>query len=210
MCSDVILLRKFTEFRSGSRRSIGIFLCRDCSGEFEARTERAKVMTGLCIPCANKRGGEKRSTHGLNNRNSRLHVTWANMKRRCVSPRGSEVETYAGIKLCDEWMRFEPFMEWSLANGYTDEMTIDRIDSNGGYEPSNCRYADYSVQAANRRMTEKNKSGHVGVSWDRGSWVAKIQWRRKQIHLGRFKDIEEAVKARKDYLVANDLPHLRA
>ena len=91
MCSDVILLRKFTEVRSGSRRSIGVFQCRDCLGEFESRTERAKVMTGLCVPCANKHGAQKRSTHGLNNRNSRLHVTWANMKRRCLNPRGLPV-----------------------------------------------------------------------------------------------------------------------
>ena len=210
MCSDVILLRKFTEVRHGGRRSIGVFQCRDCRGEFETRTDRAKVMTGLCIPCANARGGQKRSTHGFNNRNSRLHVTWSNMKRRCLSPRGTEVQKYEGVTLCDEWMSFEPFMQWSLANGYTDELTLDRIESSKGYEPGNCRYADYNVQAANRRLTDKNTSGHVGVSWDRGKWSAKVQWQKKQIHLGRFKDKKGAIKARNDYLAANDLPHLRA
>lgn len=210
MCSDVILLRKFTEARHGARRSIGVFQCRDCNGEFETRTDRARVMTGLCIPCANKRGAEKRSTHGFHNRNSRLHVTWANMKRRCLKPRGTEIHKYAGVTLCEEWMSFEPFMRWSLANGYTDQLTLDRIESSKGYEPGNCRYADYNVQAANRRLTEKNTSGHVGVSWDRGRWSAKVQWQKKQIHLGRFKDIKGAVKARNDYLAAHDLPHLRA
>lgn len=210
MCSDVILLRKFTEVRSGSRRSIGVFQCRYCLGEFESRTERAKVMTGLCVPCANKRGAQKRSTHGLNNRNSRLHVTWANMKRRCLNPRGAEIQKYQGVTLCEEWKSFKPFMEWSLANGYTDQLTLDRIESSKGYEPGNCRYADYNVQAANRKKTDKNTSGHVGVSWDRGRWCAKVQWQKKQIHLGRFKDLNDAVKARNDYLAAHDLPHLRA
>lgn len=208
MDGNVILIRRFTEERSGCKRSIGVFRCPDCSSEFESRMERLKIMTGFCTACANKRSGIKRSTHGLNNKNSRLHVTWANMKRRCLKPRGAEVHKYAGITLCDEWMSFEPFMAWSLENGYADDMTIDRIDSSKGYEPGNCRYVDYSVQSANRRMTVKNKSGYVGVSWDRGKWIAKVQWRRKQIHLGRFADIMDAVKARNEYLIANDLPHL--
>lgn len=210
MGGDVILLRRFTEYRNGGRRSIGVFQCRACLGEFETRTERAKVMTGLCIPCANKRGAEKRSTHGFNNRNSRLHVTWSNMKRRCLKPKGTEVEKYKGVTVCDEWMDFEPFMEWSLANGYTDQLTLDRIDSLKGYEPGNCRYADYNVQAANRRKTDKNTSGHVGVSWDGRKWASKVQWQRKQIHLGRFDDKQQAIKARNDYIDANNLPHLRA
>ncbi|WHL30188.1 hypothetical protein QJS63_28520 [Pseudomonas juntendi] len=120
------------------------------------------------------------------------------------------MEKYAGVTLCDEWMRFEPFMEWSLANGYTDQLTLDRIESSKGYCPDNCRYADYNVQAANRRLTDKNTSGHVGISWDRGRWAAKVQWQRKQIHLGRFRDIAQAIKARNDYLDLHALPHRRS
>nr|WP_319527784.1 hypothetical protein [Pseudomonas laurentiana] len=210
MDSRVILVRKSISERSGARRSIGVFRCPECETEFESRMERAKVMTGLCKACANKAAARKRVTHGHNNSNSRLHVTWSNMKRRCLRPKGSEVEKYAGVTVCDEWMAFEPFMEWSLKNGYADHLTLDRIDSSRGYEPSNCRYTDYNVQAANRRITDKNTSGHVGVSWDGRKWVSKVQWRRKQIHLGRFDDIQEAVKARNDYIDANNLPHLRA
>ncbi|NMZ09289.1 hypothetical protein HBO37_28540 [Pseudomonas proteolytica] len=210
MGSNVILIRKTLVEISGLRRSIGVFRCPGCLVEFETRMERAKVMTGLCIPCANKAAGRKRATHGLNNSNSRLHVTWANMKRRCLKPRGSEVQKYQGVTLCEEWMSFEPFMAWSLANGYSDRLTLDRIESSKGYEPGNCRYADYNVQAANRRLTDKNTSGHVGINWSRGKWAAKVQWKKKQIHLGRFKDKKDAIKARNDYLAANDLPHLRA
>lgn len=210
MGSNVILVRKSLKEISGSRRSIGVFQCPECLTEFETRMERAKVMTGLCIPCANKAAGKKRSTHGLNNSNSRLHVTWSNMKRRCLSPKGAEVQKYEGVTLCDEWMSFEPFMQWSLANGYTDELTLDRIESSKGYEPGNCRYADYNVQAANRRMTAKNTTGHVGVYALGNRWIAKVQWKKKQIHLGCFDLISDAVKARNDYLDANNLPHLRA
>ena len=210
MGSEVVLLRTFVEQRSGANRSMGVFQCCTCSVEFSSRMDRLKTMTGCCPPCANKRGGRKRSTHGLNNANSRLHVTWANMKRLCLNPRGSEVEKYAGVTLCDEWMSFEPFMEWSLANGYNDQLTLDRIESSKGYCPENCRYTDYNVQAANRRITDKNTSGHVGISWDRGRWAAKVQWQRKQIHLGRFRDIAQAIKARNDYLDLHALPHRRS
>lgn len=210
MNDHLILLRTYRQQTGGYTRSIGDFRCPNCSLEFSARMERLKVMTGLCTPCANKKAGETRRTHGLNNTNSRLHVTWSNMKRRCLNPQGDEVVKYAGITICAEWMKFEPFMEWSMANGYTEEMTIDRIDTNGGYEPGNCRYADHSVQAANRRLTDKNKSGHVGVSFYKGRWCSRVQWRKKQINLGRFVDINDAIKARNDYLDKHNLPHLRA
>lgn len=210
MGRNVILLRRFFEGDGRQRRAMGEFMCGACSETFTTRTERLEVMTGLCKACANKQAGETRGTHGLNNKNSRLHVTWANMKRRCLSPKGTEVQKYKGITLCQEWMDFVPFMEWSLANGYTDTMTIDRIDTMKGYDPGNCRYADHSVQAANRRITDQNKSGHVGVSFDRGKWVSKVQWRKKQVHLGRHALIEDAIKARNDYIEKHDLPHLRA
>lgn len=208
--SEVNLLRTYVNLSGGINRSFGDFKCPECLGEFSSRMDRIKTMTGFCRACSNKKSGVSRRTHGLNNSNSRLHVTWANMKRRCLNPKGSEVEKYAGVTLCDEWMDFEPFMEWSLANGYSESMTIDRIESSLGYSPGNCRYADYSVQAANRKLTDKNKSGHVGVSFFKGKWCSRVQWRKKQINLGRFDDINDAIKARNDYLAEHDLPHLRA
>lgn len=208
--SEVNLLRTYVKLSGGIKRSFGDFRCSECLGEFSSRMDGFKTMTGFCRACSNKKNGVSRRTHGLNNSNSRLHVTWANMKRRCLRPVGTEVEKYAGVVLCDEWMDFEPFMKWSLANGYTDLLTIDRIEYSLGYSPDNCRYVDYSTQSANRRKTDKNTSGHVGVSFYKGRWCARVQWRKKQINLGRFDDINDAVKARNDYLSEHNLPHLRA
>ncbi|MGF0064288.1 hypothetical protein ACQRCQ_03305 [Lachnospiraceae bacterium SGI.085] len=76
------------------------------------------------------------------------------MKKRCYQPTSAGYKNYGGrgITVCDEWISsYESFRDWALANGYTDELTLDRKDSNGNYNPSNCRFASYIDQENNRR-----------------------------------------------------------
>jgi hypothetical protein len=84
--------------------------------------------------------------------NTRLYTIWALMKYRCCNPSRKEYKRYGGrgIKVCDEWMEFKSFMEWSIANGYSDDLTLDRIDNDGDYAPSNCRWVSRQVQAFNK------------------------------------------------------------
>lgn len=134
---------------------------------------------------------------------SRLHVIWMNIKLRCSNNKGNKNAYYdeKGISICDEWKYdYLTFKRWALNNGYKDGLTIDRRDNNLGYYPDNCRWVDDTIQAINRGDFKNNTSGYKGVSWDNKNkkWKAQIAINKKDIYLGEFININEAIKARKE------------
>lgn len=96
------------------------------------------------------------------------------MHARCEKQGHPEYCHYGkrGISVCAEWQAFMPFCFWAMANGYRDDLTLDRIDVNGNYEPSNCRWATQKEQARNRRSNRFVEVG--GVRMTCKDWARKL------------------------------------
>lgn len=95
---------------------------------------------------------QQQPRHGMSN--TRLYRIWRGFKKRFTVPTAHAYENYGGrgITVCSEWLgSFEAFMEWALANGYKEMLTLDRIDNDRGYFPDNCRWVTWVVQENNKR-----------------------------------------------------------
>lgn len=121
--------------------------------------------------------GDNFRKHGF--RNTRVYTIWSGMKQRCDNNKNH----YKNVTYCKEWKNFMPFYEWSISNGYSDELTLDRIDVTGNYEPSNCRWVNQKVQQNNRSnntIYSFNGETHTLSEWsditgiDRSTLSARI------------------------------------
>jgi len=145
--------------------------------------------------------------HGL--RRHRLYSIWSNMKTRCYNPQINHIHyKEKKIVVCNEWKNdFKKFYDWSISNGYSDELSIDRIDTNKNYEPNNCRWTTRTMQARNRTISKGKK--YKGIKLDKRSnkYEARIIVDRKYIHLGTFDNEVDAAIAYNNYIITNDSGH---
>lgn len=185
----------------GQKRGYSLVEC-ECGNKFELQTYRINKVTKQCRSCAS-------TTHGL--RNHRLYSIFDHMIQRTENKNHKSFSHYGGrgISICKEWRRdFVCFYEWALSNGYDDNLSIDRIDVNGNYEPSNCRWTTQSVQTRNTRaLRANNSSGYRGVYRNGKKFVARITVDYKLITIGTFNTDIEAAKAYDKYVTDNLLEH---
>lgn len=144
--------------RQGTKGGHVTWLCQCDCGKTTVVNGR-NLRNGLTTSCGcfhKEQLIERSRTHGQTK--SRLYRIWHNMKNRCFYTNSNCFDDYGGrgIKVCDEWKNsFEKFQDWSMSNGYSDNLTIDRINNDGNYEPSNCRWVSMKEQCSNRRKKGK-------------------------------------------------------
>lgn len=147
-CKETKSHDKYWEFRCD---------CGKMMTAFRGSVVNGKTKSCGCLQAEKScKQGKKNVKHGM--QPLRLYHIWNNMKQRCKSPKHHAYKDYGmrGISVCEEWKNdFGAFREWALSNGYTESLTIDRIDVNGDYEPANCRWVDMNGQMQNQRKTIK-------------------------------------------------------
>jgi len=149
------------------------WLC-ECECGNQIITITAKLISGNTKSCGCLRDEKIKllnQIHGMSN--TRLYQIWKNMKQRCYNNNNPRYKDYGsrGIKICEEWLNnFKLFQEWSISNGYNEYLTIDRKNNDGNYEPNNCRWVDWLIQANNKNTNHYiyyNNQTHTIAEWSR-------------------------------------------
>ena len=209
---------RLTVIKRGENYSDGttsqICLC-DCGKQIRVRSRA--LLTGNTKSCGcllSDSSRERASNQRWNNEyikdtlpfKKKISSIRVMMIQRCVNPNNKNYKEYGerGISVCDEWLDKENgaknFYEWAINSGYADGLTIDRINNDGNYEPSNCRWTDRTTQGHNQRIRKDNISGHKGVSYDktRKKWKAFLYHKNKLVGIEYFETKEQAIEYRKE------------
>lgn len=135
-----------------SGRPVRRWLCKcDCGNTIV--TTRQNLRKGDTKSCGCLKSDETKrrlTTHGESK--SVLYKRWKAMRKRCQNKNSSDYPHYGGrgIRVCEEWQDYTVFEKWALTHGYSNELSIDRVDVNGNYEPANCRFVSMKEQCNNR------------------------------------------------------------
>ena len=157
---------KFSKDVQSGNRKRKYWLCQcDCGNTKEVRTDSLTSGNVKSCGCLHIENSYKNLTDKYRFKpkyeiqNKRLYHIWNGMKHRCYNLEDKKYYRYGGrgISICDEWLNFDNFAKWSLNNGYADNLSIDRINNDGNYEPSNCRWTNNKQQCRNRRTNIKTQ-----------------------------------------------------
>jgi hypothetical protein len=188
------------DFSNVDKGGNSIYNCKcDCGKEFKAAGSNVKRSAGVgCVDCKNKQLKERKTTHGETY--TRLYVTWCGMISRCTNPKDLSYKYYGakGVLVCDEWKTsYEAFSKWAKSSGYSDSLTIDRINPFGIYSPNNCQWKTIEEQQRNRRNTVRYNVD--GITRSIGEWCDSLGIPETMVRsrLKRGMDIKEALSTDK-------------
>lgn len=173
-----------------------LWLCKcDCGKEHIAAS--GKLIQGKVTSCgcyAHEVHVKQLERHGITTGGKpRTLVIWCGMKARCLNKKSISYKSYGGrgITVCEEWLTFENFHKWALANGYDDGLTIDRIDNNGNYEPSNCQWI--TSRANKKRQRNARNIEICGVTKNLSEWC-------KELHIGKATAYKHLIISEDDFI----------
>ena len=209
--SNGLFILKFTETRKRC-----LVRCNNCQKEYE-RLYKPNIYNQCgCYTCARDVAAANTRKHSSVRYDSRLYAIFNSMMRRTgqfSEPEQDWEYKSKGTTICKEWLDDRTtFFDWALANGYKDDLTIDRIDNDGNYEPSNCRWTTKSVQSRNTRVLRStNTSGYRGVSktQDKTRFRTRIRVGGPDIHLFTSNSAKECAYYYDKYVRDNQLEHTK-
>lgn len=158
-----------------------------CSCGAETTVRSSQLLSGKTKSCgclAKDKARTANTTHGKSN--TRMYHIWLSMRSRCFNKNNRAYKYYGarGIKVCEEWSDFDTFYCWAISNGYSTDLTIDRIDSDGDYCPGNCRWVSMVEQNNNRRnnvVLEYKGETHTVSEWARRTGLPEYLIRNRKL-----------------------------
>ena len=199
-----LIVLKVYRIQNPNRKNRSMAMCScecDCGNIKEYEISKITSHNTKSCGCLQKdRASESNSKHGQSK--TPTHKSWTQMFTRCYNKNDPAYKYYGekGIEVCDRWKDFNNFFN-DMGERPSKNYSLDRIDVKGDYEPSNCRWVVQTIQVINRNIQKSNTSGFEGVSYNKLSkkWGASIRIMGDRLNLGYYKDIEDAIKIRKEY-----------
>ena len=202
------VIKRIENKRIGSRQIVQYACLCECGQEVKVTADHLRNGDTKSCGCLQKELAKKRvQSHGQSN--SRLYTIWSLMKARCLNSKNTGYVNYGGrgIRICKRWLNFESFYIWAISHGYNKNLSIDRIDNNGDYKPSNCRWTDMKTQCNNRRTSiiiEFENEKHTMKKW---AEIKNIKYRTLARRFEKGWTIEDAltkpIKQHKEYKNTN-------
>lgn len=192
------------------KKRYGIYECPYCLKHVKVLSTHVVQQNIRSCGCLKKINNVAR-THGFSHCGNKLYTTWKNITQRCTNIKLKHFKNYGGrgISICEEWKSdFKSFYDWAMLNGYEENLTIDRINNDGNYEPNNCRWATRQEQSDNKReLRITNTSGVKGLNFisKDNLYLCRLTVNNKRIKIGYFKNKEDAIKAINDFKQKNSL-----